>query len=175
MALLAHGSLANVYASIDRYLQEQFVDTGLLMVRLHGVRRFVPPTDAAWLEAHYAFLGLQGEYRRQIRGLPSGEDVFGIHRDGHLQLNLFQRARVFTTRYTTAAARDLVVNAFPEAGMLQLYDYTSQAPDTAPEPVGLLIFHGIQEHVADEGYESGVIQHVLQIQTRYLEQYTRGG
>ena len=173
MALLAHGSLANVYASIDRYLQEQFVETALLVVRLHGVRRFVPPVDDPWLEAHYGFLGIQEQYRRQIRGLPTGEDVFGIHRDGYLQLNLFQRARVFPTRYTTAAARDSVVAAFPEAGMLQIYDYTGQAPDTAPAPVGLLIFDGIQEHVADEGYQSGIIQHVLQVSTRYLEQYTR--
>lgn len=175
MALLPHGSLTNVYASIDQYLQERFVDPGLLTVRLHGERRFVPPVDDPWLEAHYTFLHLQSLYRRQVRGLPTGEDVFGVHREGHLQLNLFQRARVFTTRYTTAATRDLVVDAFPEAGMLQIYDYTGQAPDTAPVPVGLLIFDGIQEHVQDDGYDSGIIQHVLQIQTRYLEQYTRTG
>lgn len=173
MALLAHGSLTNVYASLDRYLTEQFVDTALLVVRLHGVRRFVPPTDDPWLEAHYGFLGLQGHYRRQIRGLPSGEDVLGIHREGHLQLNLFQRARVFAQRYTTAAGRDLVVSAFPESGMMGIYDYINQAPDAAPAQVGLVIWEGIEEHCADDGYQSGLTQHVIQVRTRYLEQYTR--
>ncbi len=173
MALLAHGSLTNVYASLDRYLTEQFLDTNLLAVKLHGVRRFVPPTDDPWLEAHYAFLGLQGQYRRQIRGLQSGEDVFGIHRDGYLQLNIYQRARVFMQRYTTAAPRDLVVNAFPEAGMMGIYDYVNQAPDSAPAQVGVLQWDGIQEHCADDGYKSGLTQHVIQVSTRYLEQYTR--
>lgn len=175
MALLAEGSLTNVYASIDRYLQEQFVDAATMQVRFHGERRFVPPTDAPWLEAHYTFLGLQQSYLRQIRGLPTGEDVFGVHRIGHLQLNIFQRARVFTTRYTTAVARDLVVSAFPEAGMIGIYDYANQAPDSAAAQVGVLILNGLQEHVQDDGYRSGVIQHVLLVQTRYIEQYTRAG
>ena len=172
MALLPHGALANVYPSLDRYLQEQFVDTGLLVVRLHGVRRFVPPVDAPWLEAHYGTVAIRNVYRRQIRGLPTGEDVFGVQREGYVQLNLFQRARVFTTRYTTALARDLVANAFREASMMQIYNYLEQAPDAAPDPVGLLVFDGLQDHVADEGDRSGVIQHVVQVQTRYLEQYT---
>lgn len=173
MALLAEGALANVYASLDRYLAEQFIETALLVVRLHGVRRFVPPVDAPWLEAHYAFLGLQGHYRRQIRGLSGGEDVFGIHRDGYLQLNLFQRARIFTQRYTTAAGRDVVVNAFPEAGMIGIFDYVNQIPDTTPVRIGVLQWNGITEACVDDGYQSGVTQHMLQVQTRYLEQYTR--
>ena len=165
MALLAAGSLANVYASLDLYLQTSLVDAQgqPIALRLHGVRRFVPPVDAPWVEAHYEFLGLTGDFQRQVGG-----GIFGTHRRGFLQLDLYQRARVFTTRYVTAGMRDLVVAAFPEGGIVPIYDLSGTLLE-----VGSLILDGIQEHVQDTGQQSGIIQHVLQVGTRYLEEFTR--
>ena len=168
MAVLAAGSLTNVYGSLDIYCQANLADEAGLTVRLHGVSRFVPPVDDAWVEVHYDFLGLQGAFRRQV-----GRGQLATERQGFLQCDIFQRARVFTTRYTTAAARDLVVAAFPEGGIITIYDVTGAAPDTPYEAVGALIVDGLQEHVQDTGLRSGVIQHVVQIQTRYLEHFTR--
>ena len=168
MALLAAGSLGNVYASLDLYLQTRLMDGAGLAVRLHGVRRFVPPIDDPWVETHYDFLGLQSDFRRQI-----GAGVLATERQGYVQLNVYQRARVFTTRYTTAAARDLVVAAFPEGGLVPIYDVSGAVPDTPYTEAGVLILDGIQEHVQDTGIRSGIIQHVVQVVTRYLEHFTR--
>lgn len=170
MALLAAGSLENVYASLDLYLQTSLVDAAgvPLALRLHGVRRFVPPVDAPWVEAHYDFLGLTADFQRQIGG-----SVFGTHRRGFLQLNLYQRARVFTTRYLTAGMRDLVMSAFPDGGVIPIYDVSQPDALLTLNAVGSFILDGVQEHVQDTGQQSGVIQHVLQIATRYLEHFTR--
>lgn len=168
MALLAAGTLTNVYGSLDAYLQAQLVDGAGLAVRLHGVRRFIPPVDTPWVEAHYEFLGLQESFRRQIGG-----SIFATERQGYLQLNIYQRARVFTTRYTTAVARDLVVAAFPDGGIVPILNVTDATPDVPGVAVGALILDGLQEHVQDTGLRSGVIQHVVQVQTRYLEHFTR--
>lgn len=179
MTLLAAGSLANIYAALDTYLTAQLATTEGLALRLHGQSRFIPPIDDPWVEAHYDFLGLQSEFLRQIGGsLPSArwpgydESVYGTFRIGQLQLNIFQRARVFRTRYTTAAARDLVVNAFPDGAVLPVY---AMPTDIGQALVGNILVNGLRsEHVVDSGYHSGVIQHILQIDTRYLEAYTRG-
>lgn len=168
MALLAAGSLANVYQSLDKHIQMTLIDDAGLSVQLHGVRRFVPPGDAAWVTVHYDFLGLQAQHRRQLYG-----SVFATERLGYLQLNVFQRARIFTQRYTTAAARDTVVGAFPEGSIIEIYDYTGALPDTEPAGAGVLIVDETTETVADTGLESGLIQHVIQVATRYLEHYTR--
>ena len=168
MALLAAGRLENVYRSLDTYLQTQLIDGAGLVVRLHGTRRFVPPVDAPWVEVAYDFLGLRSAFRRQIGG-----SVFATERQGTLQLDIFQRARVFTTRYTTAAARDLVVAAFPEGHLIPVYDIAGAAPDTPYIHVGTLALDDLQEHVQDTGLRSGVVQHVLQVATRYLEHFTR--
>jgi hypothetical protein len=32
---------------------------------------------------------------------------------------------------------------------------------------------GVKEHVLDNGYDSGLAQHVIQVATRYLEIFTR--
>ena len=173
MALLPDGALTNVYASLDRYLTEQFVDTGLLTVRFHNQRRFIPPIDDPWTEWTYNFLGLQRDYLRQIRGFSGGEDIFGVQRRGYLQCDIFQRTRVFTQRYSTVRARDVVVNAFPEAGMMGIYDYVNQQPDTDPVKVGLLVFDGVTEHVLTSTTSGALIQRVLEIATRYIEQFTR--
>ena len=168
MALLAGGKLDNVYASLDRYVTIQLVDSAGFAVRLHGVRRFVPPVDDPWIECHYDFLGLQESFRRQIGG-----GAFGVERQGYLQLNCYQRTRVFTQRYTTARMRDTVVGAFPEGSFIPVYDFAGEAPDTPPEEVALVVIDGLQEHVQDTGLRSGIMQHVLQVRTRYLEHFTR--
>lgn len=168
MALLAPGLLENVYLSLDAYVTAKLVTEGGLSVRPHGVRRFIPPTDAPWVEVHYNFLGLQSEHVRQIGG-----SLLGTHRSGHVQCNLYQRARVYAQRYTTAHARDHVVAAFPEGHLAPVYDYAGTLPDGEPVQVGCLLFDGLTEHVADTGQRSGLIQHVVQIATRYLEQFTR--
>lgn len=175
MAVLAAGSLQNVYASLDRYCQEQLVDGAGLTVKLHGIRRFIVPVDAPWVEISYAFLGLSQQHVRQmysrVPGMPM--DVVGTARSGHLQVDVFQRARVFTQRYTTAVARDIVVGAFPEGGLIEIYNYSEILPDMHPTGVGVIIVDGITESVLDTGIESGVTQHNLQIATRYLEHFTR--
>lgn len=168
MAVLAAGSLQNVYASLDLYLQAKLVTSAGLSVRLHGMRRFIPPVDDPWVEAHYDFLGLQSAFRRQVtRG------ALATERQGHVQLDIFQRVRVFTTHYTTAVARDRVVAAFPEGAILKIYDVAGVGIDQPYVEVGALILDEITEHVADTGQKSGMIQHVLLVATRYLEQFTR--
>lgn len=168
MALTAAGSLVNVYGALDLYLTAQLVTAGGLSVKLHGVRRFIPPVDDPWVEAHYQFLHLSEYYDRQV-----GPSLYGAERAGLLQLNVFQRARVFTTRYTIASARDQVVTAFPEGGFIPVYDEASaDAEGTAPQ-VAVIILNGITEHTQDDGALSGVMQHVVQVQTRYLEEFTR--
>ena len=180
MALLTAGALENIYAALDTYLTQELVVTAGLSVRLHGVRRFVPPVDAPWIEAHYGFMGLQSQFLRQTGGtLPSvrlpgyDESVYGTERRGHLQLNCFQRARFFSTRYTTAHMRDVVVNAFPDGAILPVYDVT--VPHDAGDPlVGNVIVSDTTEQVIDDGMRSGLIQHTIEVQTRYIERYTRG-
>ena len=168
MALLPAGTLTNVYASLDVYLQNQLVVAAGLAVRLHAGRRFVPPVDDPWVECHYDFLGLQNAFRRQI-----GRGVLATERQGYVQLNVYQRARVFRTRYTTVQARDAVVAAFPEGGLIAVYDVTDALPDTDLDRVGVVIIDGTQEHVLDVGLKSGITQRVVQIATRYLEHFTR--
>lgn len=178
MALLAAGSLANIYAALDAYLTEQLVTIAGFVVRLHGVRRFIPPIDLPWIEAHYDFLGLHSQFFRQTGGtVPSSQwpgyddAVYGTERRGELQLNAYQRARFFSTRYTTAAMRDRVVTAFPDSTIIPVYDVTGQRPT---ELVGNVITGDIIDHVVDNGWHSSIIQHALRIQTRYIERYTNG-
>jgi hypothetical protein len=176
MAVLAAGSLANVYASLDAYCTTHLIDSAGLAVKLHGVRRFIVPVDAPWVEVSYAFLGLQSQHVRQMYSRTPGMpmDVYGTARSGQLQVDIFQRARIFIQRYTTAAARDIVVGAFPEGSLIEIYDYAGVPPDTAPDSVGVIILDGLTETVEDMGMESGVTHHVIQVQTRYLEHFTRG-
>lgn len=181
MALLATGSLENVYAALDTYLTEELVTKAGLALRLHGERRFIPPVDDPWIEAHYDFLGLQSQFLRQTGGdMPNArtpgydEAIYGTFRIGQLQLNLYQRARVFRQRYTTAYMRDRVVNAFPDTRVIPVYDVASHS-DTGAALVGNILCMGLEnEQVLDDGMRSGVIQHVLQIATRYIERYTHG-
>ena len=175
MALLAAGSLTNVYASLDRYIQEKLIDGAGLSVKTHGTRRFVPPADAPWVEVMYNFLCLTQQHVRQMysRVPLQPMDVYGTARSGHIQCNVFQRARQFTTRYVTALARDIVVGAFPEGGLIQIFDYSDALPDTEPNGVGVIIMDGLTETVTDVGMESGITQHTIMIQTRYLEHFTR--
>jgi len=167
MEVLTHGSLANIYGSLDAYIENAL--GSLLTIRLHGVRRFVPPVDDPWVEVHYDFLGLQSEFRKQTGRWHDDKLIHATERQGNLQLNIYQRARYWATRYTTAAARDLVMGAFPEGYVMHVHDM-AQKPDSQ---VGALIFDGSQEHVQDQGMQSGLIQHVVQIRTRYLEMFTR--
>ena len=168
-------TLTNIYASLDAYLQTHLVyaDSTPVSLRLHGQRRFIPPPDDPWVEAHYEFLGLQSQFMNRLTRTSDRIPLIASERLGYLQLNLYQRARVFSQRYTTAVIRDLVVGAFPEGETLTILDYTSvDAPPTL-EPQGSLLFDGVQEHVQDMGLYSGVVQVVLQVRTRYLEIATR--
>jgi len=167
MEVLAHGNLVNIYGSLDAYIENALGNA--ITIRFHGVRRFIPPVDDPWLEVHYDFLGLQSEFRRQTGRWNDDKLIQATERQGNLQLNVYQRARVWATRYTTAAARDLVMGAFPEGLVMNVYDYSRLH---GPR-VGSLIFDGSQEHVQDQGMQSGLIQHVIQIRTRYLEMFTR--
>lgn len=168
MALTTAGSLTNIYAALDQYLTEQLVTAGGLSVRLHGQRRFIPPVDDPWVEAHYQFLGLQSLYQRQV-----GPSLYGTERQGLLQLNIFQRARVYTTRYTIASARDQVVTAFPEGGIVPVYDNASADEQGTVPQVAVIILDGLTEHGQDDGKMTGVMQHIVQCKTRYLEEFTR--
>ena len=168
MALTTAGSLVNVYAAWDTYLTAQLITTGGLSVRLHGVRRFIPPADDPWVEAHYQFLGVQSQYQRHV-----GPSLYGTERHGFLQLTLFQRARVSTTRYTIAAARDRVVTAFPEGGIVPVYDDASADINGVAPQVAVIILDGLNEQSQDDGKYTGVMQHVVTVATRYLEEYTR--
>lgn len=173
MALLAV-SLQNVYQSLDAYLTAVllFPDGAPIALKGHGVRRFVPPPVDPWVEAHYNFLGLDDTFMGRV-GQGDGPQRFAVQRSGYLQLNLYQRARVFTTRYTTAFIRDVVYAQFPEGGLIDVLDYTGTLPDVAPEKQASVILDGITENVVDTGDQSGVIQHVLRVQTRYVENYSR--
>lgn len=178
MALLASGSLENIYHALDRYLTEKILTEAGVALRLHGVRRFIPPVDDPWIEVHYDFLGLQSQFLRQTGGEIANakrpgydEAVYGTFRLGHLQLNAYQRARVFRTRYTTARMRDIVVNAFPDTTVIPVYAVSDEQPDTL---IGNVLCGDITENVVDTGIQSGVIQHALVVQTRYIERYTRG-
>lgn len=177
MALL-QASLANVYQSLDAYLGVALVDAqgAPLALRPHGVRRFVPPADAPWVEAHYDFLGLGDTYLGLAGPSLGGTRPYpiGTARSGYLQLNCYQRARVFRQRYTTAAVRDLVVDAFPDGGLIPIHDW-SQVTDSGGEPIqeAVLVINGCKDHVQDMGLESGLVQHIVQIATRYWELTTR--
>lgn len=169
MAILS-GSLANVYASLDQYLTANllFSDGAAVPLRLHGVRRFVPPATAPWIEAHYDFLGLNSVFMNRVGVTGGGVPRIATQREGYLQLNCYQRARSFSTRYTTSMIRDLVIGAFPEGEIITILDYVG-----TQEPDGSLIIDGTQDHVADNGLHSGVVQHVVQVSMRYLEIFTR--
>lgn len=181
MPLLAAGKLQNIYDALDRWLAAELVTGAGLVVRDHGVRRFVPPADDPWIEAHYDFLGLQSQFLRQAgwtrdntRFPGYDESVYATERRGQLQLNVFQRARTFTTRYTTAVARDKVVAAFSDGAVIPVYDVASGISEGAPL-AGNIICDGIEgESVVDDGMRSGLTQHALMIATRYLELFTRG-
>jgi hypothetical protein len=178
MTLLASGSLVNIHGSLDKYLLEQltFADGTPIALRLHGVRLFTPPVDAPWVEADYSFLGLQQVFRRQTGQLAldvtPDNSIYATERQGQLQLNTYQRARVFATRYTTAAVRDRIVQAFPDGGIVPVYDI---AGGNDVEPINQFLLDGLQEHIQDTGLQSGIIQHVIRVHTRYLESYTRVG
>lgn len=165
MTILAAGSLVNIQGSLDVYITTAIPG---LAVRLHGVRRFVPPVDDPWVEVHYDFLGLQSAYRRQTGRWADDQLIQATERQGNLQVNIYQRARLWATRYTTAVARDLVMAAFPEGTVIHIYDNGGSG-----DGVGALIFDGSQEHVQDQGMRSGLTQHVIQIRTRYLEHFVR--
>jgi hypothetical protein len=170
------GSLANVYASLDRYLAAALVDAhGVpLALRLHGVRRFVPPSEAPWVEAHYDFVGLSNRYLGLAGGRIAQGQPIGVERSGYLQLNCYQRARTFSQRYTLAHTRDIVVNAFPEGEIIPIYnwnDIEEAGGDAVQE--GSLVCDGVKEHTQDTGMESGVLQHIVQVMVRYWELATR--
>ena len=173
MAILAAG-LINVYLSIDAYLTANMVnaDGSAISLRLHGVRRFVPPTSDPWIEAHYDFLGLQNEFRNRD-GMGTGVPILATEKSGYLQLNLYQRAINFTQRYLTSTIRDTVVAVFPEGGLIPIAHYDGLAFEGTPAPEGWVVIDGVQEHVQDTAIHSGVIQHILRIATRYIELYSR--
>jgi hypothetical protein len=177
VAILA-ASLANVYASLDAYLMAHLVDAqGLpLALRLHGVRRFVPPTEDPWVEVHYDFLGLGSTFKnlagRRIEGIRP--QPVAVERTGYLQINCYQRARIFSTRYTTAAVCDLVSDVFVEGSLIPVYDWSAVTESGGePRQEAVLVCDGTKSHVADSGMQSGVIQHVIECATRYWEISTR--
>lgn len=181
MALLG-GSLQNVYLSIDKYLQENLLnaDGTPIALRLHGERRFVPPPDAPWVESHYEFLGMDQLFHRNAGpSISTGNgflDVLSTERRGQLQLNLYQRARVFAQRYVTSVIRDLVITAFPDGGLMPIYNYAQVSePATPLTQESTLIFDGVTEQVLDTALNTSIIEHVVTIQTRYFEEYTRVG
>lgn len=165
------GTLDSIYASLDTYLQDhlRYADGSPVALKLHGVRRFVPPPDAAWVEVYYSFLGLQQRFMNRLTRTATGVPLIATERSGYLQLSIFQRARVFSRRYTLAAARDLVVGLFPDGEVLTIRDYSTDDAPPSLEPLGSLMFDGVQEHTLDLGQMSGLQQHVVQIATRYLE------
>ena len=171
MTLLARGSLVNVYASLDAYLTQVLVtpppDGPGLTVNLPGVRHFNPPIDDPWVVPYYDFLGLQNQYMHLANATQ-----YVTERQGYLQLNIYQRARIWTQRYLTASARDQVVNAFPDGKIIVIYDY-SNLDNPEPDDVGYFHVDGLKEHVQDSGLKSGVIQHIVQVSTRYFEYFTR--
>jgi hypothetical protein len=144
-----------------------------MAIREHGQRRFVPPPVDPWIEVHYDFLALTTNFRNRLTGTSSGQAVIATERAGHLQLSIFQRARIFTQRYTVAPARDLVVAAFPEGGIIDILDYSSTDAPPTYAPEGQIVIDGVKEHQIDDGLRSGVLQYVVQVETKYLELFTR--
>ena len=169
------GTLESIYASLDVYLQTHLLypDGSPVALKLHGGRRFIPPPDAAWVEVYYSFLGLQQRFMKRLTRTAASVPLIATERTGYLQLNLFQRARICSQRYTLAAARDLVVGCFPEGEVLTIRDYSTDDAPPSLEPLGSLMFDGVQEHTLDLGQLSGIQQHVIQIATRYFEIATR--
>ena len=174
MAIVA-ANLENIYASLDQYLADHllFSDGSPVALRLHGVRRFIPPVDLPWIEAHYDFLGLQNRFANRVSRTSAGLAVLAREPSGYLQLNCYQRARSFATRYLLASTRDLIVGAFPEGELIEIRGYESTNTPATMEIEGHIVIDGIQEHHIDTGINSGVVQYVVQIKTRYLELYTR--
>src|SRR6266853_6133377 len=161
------GSLQNVYQSLDVYLTANllFSDGSPISIRLHGIRRFIPPQTLPWVEAHYDFLGLNDTFMNRVGMTGAGVPRIATQREGYLQLNCFQSARSFTTRYTTSMMRDLVVGQFLDGELIDIHDYSTDPPGQD----GWIVVDGVKDHVVDTGLHSGVIQHVVQIATRYLE------
>ena len=168
-------SLTNVYASLDAYLTSTlfFTDGAPVPLRLHGVRRFIPPVDLPWIEAHYDFLGLQTSFRNRLTRTSAGLNIAVSERQGYLQLNGYLRARRYGDRYTTALIRDILVGAFPEGELIPVLNYASTNAPPTYEQEGAIVLDGTQEHVLDTGINSGIMQVVVQVTTRYLELYTR--
>lgn len=174
MAIVSN-SLENIYLSLDAFLQAnlRYADNSPVALHLHGVRRFIPPVDLPWVEAHYDFLGLQSEFRGRVSPTSTGRWVVAREPSGYLQLNCYQRARRYADRYTTAAIRDIVIGAFPEGELVEVRDYETTNTPATMELEGWVVVDGIQEHTVDSGINSGVVQCVIQIKVRYLELSTR--
>ena len=174
---ILQASLTNIYRSLDDYLTVNLVDANgaPVSIRHHGQRRFIPPADAPWIEAHYDLVALDSRFLNLAgpRVAGSRPEPVATERRGALQLNLFQRARAFATRYTTAAMRDLVLDAFPEGGLIPIYDWAEFNVTGEVVHEGDIVMDGVTEHVLDTGGQSGVIQHVVEVRTRYWEIVTR--
>jgi hypothetical protein len=175
MMPIVAANLTNVYASLDKYLSDHllFPDGSAIALRLHNQRRFIPPVDDPWAEVHFDFLGLNTSFRNRVSRTSAGVPTLATERSGYLQLNLFQRARIFATRYLLTSVRDVVAGAFAEGDLIEVLDFASiNAPPTYAKE-GWLVVDGTKEHQIDNAINSGVVQMVVQIQTRYLEIYTR--
>ena len=169
------GTLVNVYTSLDAYLQTHLVyaDSTPVSLRLHGQRRFVPPPDDPWVEAHYEFLELQSQFMNRLTRTSTGISIIGTERLGYIQFNCYQRARIFSARYTTAMIRDLVMGIFGDGENIPIYDYAHIDINPTPELQGGLLIDGSQAHVQDMALYSGVTQVVIQVYVRWIELYTR--
>ena len=172
MAILATGTLHNVYHSLDAYVTAAVVTAMGLALRLHGTRRFVPPATDPWVEVDYSFLTLTRVFQRQVGGGYLGTEVIGP-----LSVGLYRQARVYTTDYTRdlAATRDTLLSHFPESGLIPLYDYSQVSgtpPSEAPQ-VAALYIDTITEQLLDNGAVSGVVTWEIRPTLRYLEEYTR--
>ena len=158
MTINVAGLLDNVQQSLDAYL-------GALgyAVHQHGVRRFVPPTTEAWIKVRYDLLQTTRQFYRQVSLTEVGDEVRGT-----LELTLCQHARTFTQRYTLAAVRDAVMAALTPSDIVPINDYTGGGAQ-----VGVLLLYTVSERLLDDGGESGLVQHSMSVETRYIEAATQ--
>jgi hypothetical protein len=172
---ITSGSLASVYASLDAYLTAQlrYADGSPISLRLHGQRRFVPPAELPWVEVHYELLGIRSSFRNRLTRTASQIPLIATERSGVLQLDLHQRARVFSRRYTLASIRDRVVGVFAEGEVVDIQDFDDTNGPPSLAKLGAIIVDEVTEHQTETGVNSGVIAYTIQVAVRYLEVATR--
>lgn len=162
MALTSASLLENVFASLDDFLGSAVSDTEGFPVQKHGVVRFVPPASSAWVVAQYHLLAQSRVHFRQMAAGYVGDEV-----QGTVELTLVEPRRSYSSTITVVSARDAVLAYFPVGGLIPILDFVSGSETQ----IGSLWITSRNERTLDDGAETGLVQHSVSIETRYLEVY----